>query len=151
MILSSAPARSSGLLQESASSRSPLLNVGPVEGRGHAKNMARALISVARSSPLVRRVRMSFVGEDRGPVDVPVWRWQLESGDYCNRLRVRPIMPLRLCRIRCAGDETARILACNVLHTVSEAKRSNEKGASSIRLAKRQQTHHEILWAGTNR
>jgi [ribosomal protein S5]-alanine N-acetyltransferase len=72
---------------------------GPYEGQGYAKGMARALISVAHSSPLVhlviahtlpernpstsvlRSVGMRFVGEVRDPVDGLVWRWQLESGD----------------------------------------------------------------------
>ena len=72
---------------------------GPYEGQGYAKGMARALISVARSSPVVRRViahtlpernpstsvlrsvGMRFVGEVRDPVDGPVWRWQLGSGE----------------------------------------------------------------------
>lgn len=70
---------------------------GPYEGRGYAKGMARALISVALSSQIVRRViahtlpernpstsvlrsvGMSFVGEVRDPEDGPVWLWQLES------------------------------------------------------------------------
>jgi [ribosomal protein S5]-alanine N-acetyltransferase len=61
--------------------------------------MARALISVAHSSPLVhhviahtlpernpstsvlRSVGMRFVDEVEDPDDGPVWRWQLESGD----------------------------------------------------------------------
>ena len=72
---------------------------GPYEGQGYAKGMARALISIAQSSPLVRRaiahtlpernpstsvlqsVRMSFVDEVEDPDDGPVWRWELESGD----------------------------------------------------------------------
>lgn len=72
---------------------------GPYEGQGYAKGMARAVISVAHSSPLVRHViahtlpetnpstsvlrsvGMRFVGEVRDPEDGPVWRWQLESGD----------------------------------------------------------------------
>ena len=71
----------------------------PYEGQGYAKGMARAVISVAHSSPLVRHViahtlpernpstsvlrsvGMRFVGEVRDPEDGPVWRWQLESGD----------------------------------------------------------------------
>ena len=71
---------------------------GPYEGRGYAKGMARALISIALSSPRVRRVvahtlperspstsvlrsvGMGFVGEVRDPEDGPVWRWQLEAG-----------------------------------------------------------------------
>lgn len=70
----------------------------PYEGRGHAKGMARALISVALRSPLVRRViahtlperspstsvlrsvGMRFVEEVRDPEDGPVWRWRLERG-----------------------------------------------------------------------
>ena len=69
---------------------------GPYEGRGYAKGMARALVSLALSSPRVRRVvahtlpesnpstsvlrsvGMGFVGEVRDPEDGPVWRWQLE-------------------------------------------------------------------------
>ncbi len=72
---------------------------GPYEGQGYAKGMARALISVAHSSPLVRHViahtlpernastsvlrsvGMRFVGDVWDPDDGPVWRWQLESGD----------------------------------------------------------------------
>ena len=72
---------------------------GPYEGQGYAKGMARALISVAHSSPLVRHViahtlpernpstsvlrsvGMRFVGEVRDPEDGPVWRWQLQPGD----------------------------------------------------------------------
>lgn len=72
---------------------------GPYEGQGYAKSMARALISVAHSSPLVhhviahtlpernpstsvlRSVGMRFVGEAWDPDEGPVWRWQLESGD----------------------------------------------------------------------
>ena len=71
---------------------------GPYEGRGHAKGMARALISVAFSPPPVRRViahtlpesnpstsvlrsaGMSFVGEVQDPEDGLVWRWCLEAG-----------------------------------------------------------------------
>lgn len=71
---------------------------GPHKGRGHAKGMARALISLAFSPPPVRRViahtlpesnpstsvlrsaGMSFVGEVRDPEDGPVWRWCLEVG-----------------------------------------------------------------------
>lgn len=70
---------------------------GPYEGRGYAKGMARALISVALSSPdvrcviahtlpernpstsVLRSVGMSFAGEARDPEDGPVWRWQLDS------------------------------------------------------------------------
>jgi ribosomal-protein-alanine N-acetyltransferase len=70
------------------------------QGQGYAKSMARALISVARSSPLVRHViahtlpernpstsvlrsaGMRFIGEVVDPDDGPVWRWQLESGDW---------------------------------------------------------------------
>ena len=73
---------------------------GPYESRGHAKGMARALISVAFSPPPVRRViahtlpgsnpstsvlrsvGMGFVGEVRDPEDGPVWRWQLERGAW---------------------------------------------------------------------
>ena len=72
---------------------------GPYEGQGYAKSMARALISVAHSSPLVRHViahtlpernpstsvlrsvGMRFVDEVQDPDDGPVWRWELESGD----------------------------------------------------------------------
>jgi [ribosomal protein S5]-alanine N-acetyltransferase len=72
---------------------------GPYEGQGYAKSMARALISIARSSPLVRlvvahtlpernpstsvlrSVGMRFVGEVWDPDDGLVWRWQLDSGD----------------------------------------------------------------------
>lgn len=72
---------------------------GPYEGRGYAKSMARALISIAHSSPdvrhviahtlpernpstsVLRSVGMHFVGEVRDPDDGLVWRWQLESGD----------------------------------------------------------------------
>jgi hypothetical protein len=72
---------------------------GPHEGQGYAKAMARALISIAHSSPVVRHViahtlpernpstsvlrsvGMSFVGEVWDPDDGLVWRWQLESGD----------------------------------------------------------------------
>jgi [ribosomal protein S5]-alanine N-acetyltransferase len=61
--------------------------------------MVRALISIAQSSPLVRRaiahtlaernpstsvlrsVGMRFVDEVQDPDDGPVWRWELESGD----------------------------------------------------------------------
>jgi ribosomal-protein-alanine N-acetyltransferase len=71
----------------------------PYQGQGYAKGMARALISVARSSPLVRHViahtlpeknastsvlrsvGMRFVGEVWDPDDGLVWRWQLESGN----------------------------------------------------------------------
>src|SRR3954465_980236 len=67
---------------------------GPYEGQGYAKGMARVLISVAHSSPLVRHViahtlpernpstsilrsvGMRFVGEVWDPDDGPVWRWQ---------------------------------------------------------------------------
>ncbi len=76
---------------------------GPHEGQGHAKSMARALITTALSSHLVRRViahtlpednpstsvlrsvGMGFVGEVHDPEDGPVWRWQLESGDASSR------------------------------------------------------------------
>jgi ribosomal-protein-alanine N-acetyltransferase len=72
---------------------------GPYEGQGYAKSMARALISIARSSPVVRRViahtlpernpstsvlrsvGMRFVGDVWDPDDGLVWRWQLDSGD----------------------------------------------------------------------
>jgi ribosomal-protein-alanine N-acetyltransferase len=72
---------------------------GPYAGQGYANSMARALISIARSSPLVRRViahtlpernpstsvlrsvGMRFVGEVWDPDDGLVWRWQLDSGD----------------------------------------------------------------------
>lgn len=72
----------------------------PYQGQGYAKSMARALISVAHSSPLVRHViahtlpernpstsvlrsaGMRFVGEVVDPDDGPVWRWRLESGDW---------------------------------------------------------------------
>ena len=72
---------------------------GPREGRGYAKAMARALISVALRLRLVRRViahtlpernpstsvlrsvGMRFVGEVVDPEDGPVWRWQLEPGE----------------------------------------------------------------------
>ena len=72
---------------------------GPYEGQGYAKGMARAVISVAHSSPLVRHViahtlpernpstsvlrsvGMRFVGEAQDPDEGTVWRWQLESGD----------------------------------------------------------------------
>ncbi len=75
---------------------------GPYEGQGHAKSMARALVAAALSSPLVRRViahtlpennpstsvlrsvGMGFVGEVHDPVDGPVWRWRLESGEAAN-------------------------------------------------------------------
>ncbi len=71
----------------------------PYEGQGYAKGMARALISIAHSSPLVRHViahtlpernastsvlrsvGMRFVGEVWDPDDGSVWRWHLESGD----------------------------------------------------------------------
>ena len=61
--------------------------------------MARALISVARSSPdarhviahtlrernasthVLRSVGMRFVGEVCDPEDGPVWRWQIEPGN----------------------------------------------------------------------
>ena len=70
----------------------------PYEGQGYAKGMARALISVAHSSPdvrhviahtlpernpspsVLRSVGMRFVGEVWDPDDGLVWRWQLESG-----------------------------------------------------------------------
>ena len=99
----------SGLVVGSCAFKGPPLEDGTVEiayytfgryeGRGYAKGMARALISVALSSRLVRRViahtlpkrnpstsvlrraGMSFVGEIRDPEDGLVWRWQLESGD----------------------------------------------------------------------
>jgi len=76
---------------------------GPYEGRGHAKSMARALITMALSSHLVRRViahtlpennpstsvlrsvGMGFIGEVHDPEDGPVWRWQLESGEASSR------------------------------------------------------------------
>lgn len=69
---------------------------GPYEGQGYAKAMARALVSLARSSPRVHRVLahtlpesnpstsvlrsvgMRFVNEVHDPEDGPVWRWQLE-------------------------------------------------------------------------
>jgi ribosomal-protein-alanine N-acetyltransferase len=72
---------------------------GPYEGRGYAKGKARALISIAHSSPLVRHVivhtlpewdastsvlqsvGMRFVGEVWDPDDGLVWSWQLESED----------------------------------------------------------------------
>jgi len=72
---------------------------GPYEGQGYAKGMARALIPIAQSSPLVRHViahtlpernpstsvlrnvGMRFVDEVQDPEDGPVWRWELESGD----------------------------------------------------------------------
>ncbi len=72
---------------------------GPYEGQGYAKGMARALISVAHSSPdvlqviahtlrernastsVLQSVGMRFVGEVCDPDDGLVWRWQLESGD----------------------------------------------------------------------
>ena len=72
---------------------------GPYKGQGYAKGMARAVISVAHSSPLVRHViahtlpernpstsvlrsvGMRFVDEVQDPDDGPVWRWELESGD----------------------------------------------------------------------
>ena len=71
----------------------------PYEGQGYAEGMARALISVALSSNLVRgviahtlpeenpstsvlrSVGMCFVGKVQDPDDGPVWRWRLESGD----------------------------------------------------------------------
>ena len=99
----------SGLVVGSCAFKGPPLEDGTVEiayytfgryeGRGYAKGMARALISVALSSRLLRRViahtlpkrnpspsalrraGMSFVGEIRDPEDGLVWRWQLESGD----------------------------------------------------------------------
>lgn len=73
---------------------------GPYEGRGYAKAMARALVSLALSSPRVRRVvahtlpesnpstsvlrsvGMGFVGEVHDPEDGQVWRWQLEAGTF---------------------------------------------------------------------
>ena len=76
---------------------------GPYEGQGHAKGMARALITTALSSHLVRRViahklpeynpstsvlrsvGMGFVGEVHDLEDGPVWRWQLEYGDAPSR------------------------------------------------------------------
>lgn len=72
---------------------------GPYEGQDYAKGMVRALISIAQSSPLVRRaiahtlpernpstsvlrsVGMRFVDEVQDPDDGPVWRWELEPGD----------------------------------------------------------------------
>ena len=76
---------------------------GPYEGRGHAKSMARALITTALSSHLVHRViahtlpennpstsilrsvGMGLVGEVHDPEDGLVWRCQLESGDASSR------------------------------------------------------------------
>lgn len=70
---------------------------GPYEGRGHAKGMTRALISVAFAPPPARRViahtlpesnpstsvlrsaGLSFVDEVLDPEDGPVWRWCLET------------------------------------------------------------------------
>ena len=69
------------------------------EGRGYAKGASRALVSIARSSPLVREVvahtlpetnasisvlrsvGMRFVGEVVDPEDGPVWRWRFEPND----------------------------------------------------------------------
>src|SRR5215203_5197488 len=98
----------SGLVVGSCAFKGPPLEDGTVEiayytfgryeGRGYAKGMARALISVALSSRLVRRViahtlpkrnpstsvlrraGMSFVGEIRDPEDGLVWRCNSNPG-----------------------------------------------------------------------
>lgn len=69
----------------------------PYEGRGHATDMARGLIAIARAAPKVRRVFAHTLPERnastrvlekagmrlRGPVEDPedgmVWRWELDE------------------------------------------------------------------------